>query len=30
MRAFGGNHYGIAPAINLHGVTFTASPPEST
>ncbi|WP_426412795.1 formyltransferase family protein [Bradyrhizobium ganzhouense] len=30
MRAFGGNHYGIAPAINLHGVTFTASPPERT
>ena len=30
MRAFGGNHYGIAPAINLHGVTFTATPPEST
>jgi methionyl-tRNA formyltransferase len=30
MRAFGGNHYGVAPAINLHGVTFTASPPEST
>lgn len=30
MRAFGGNHYGIAPAINLHGVTFTASPPETT
>ncbi|MET4797614.1 methionyl-tRNA formyltransferase [Bradyrhizobium sp. LB11.1] len=29
MRAFGGNHYGVAPAINLHGVTFTASPPES-
>jgi len=30
MRAFGGNHYGIAPAINLHGVTFTAAPPETT
>jgi len=30
MRAFGGNHYGIAPAINLHGVTFRASPPETT
>jgi methionyl-tRNA formyltransferase len=30
MRAFGGNHYGIAPAINLHGVTFTASPPENS
>ena len=30
MRAFGGNHYGIAPSINLHGVTFTASPPETT
>jgi methionyl-tRNA formyltransferase len=30
MRAFGGNHYGIAPAIHLHGVTFTASPPETT
>ncbi|WP_298880051.1 formyltransferase family protein [uncultured Bradyrhizobium sp.] len=30
MRAFGGNHYGIAPAINLHGVTFRASPPESS
>jgi methionyl-tRNA formyltransferase len=30
MRAFGGNHYGIVPAIKLHGVTFTASPPEST
>jgi methionyl-tRNA formyltransferase len=30
MRAFGGNHYGIAPAINLHGVTFTATFPETT
>jgi methionyl-tRNA formyltransferase len=29
MRAFGGNHCGIAPAINLHGVTFTASLPET-
>ncbi|MFT4116234.1 formyltransferase family protein [Bradyrhizobium sp.] len=29
MRAFGGNHYGIAPAINLHGVTFTATFPEN-
>ena len=29
MRAFGGNHYGITPAINLHGVTFRASPPET-
>ena len=28
MRAFGGNHYGIAPAINLHGVIFTASSSE--
>ncbi|QPF89655.1 formyltransferase family protein [Bradyrhizobium commune] len=30
MQAFGGNHYGISPAINLHGVTFTATPPEGT
>jgi methionyl-tRNA formyltransferase len=30
MRAFGGNHYGIAPTINLHGVAFRASPPETT
>jgi hypothetical protein len=29
MRAFGGHHYGIAPAINLHGITFTATVPES-
>jgi methionyl-tRNA formyltransferase len=29
IRAFGGNHYGIAPAINLHGVTFTATLPET-
>jgi methionyl-tRNA formyltransferase len=25
MRAFGGNHYGVSPTINLHGVTFTAT-----
>jgi hypothetical protein len=30
MRTFGGNHYGISPAINLHGVAFTATSPEST
>jgi methionyl-tRNA formyltransferase len=24
MRVFGGNHYGIAPTINLHGVEFRA------
>ncbi len=30
MRAFGGNHYGISPVINLHGVTFTATAPETT
>lgn len=30
MHAFGGNHYGIAPTINLHGVTFTATFPETT
>jgi hypothetical protein len=29
MRAFGGNHYGISPTINLHGVTFTATFPET-
>lgn len=29
MRAFGGNHYGVAPVINLHGVTFTATSPEN-
>ena len=28
MRAFGGNHYGMSPTINLHGVTFTATSPE--
>jgi methionyl-tRNA formyltransferase len=27
--SFGGNHYGISPAVNLHGVTFTAMLPES-
>jgi hypothetical protein len=26
---FGGNHNGISPAVNLHGVTFTAMLPES-
>jgi methionyl-tRNA formyltransferase len=29
IRAFGGHHYGIAPSINLHGVTFTATLPET-
>jgi hypothetical protein len=24
MRMFGGNHFGIAPSINLHGVEFRA------
>jgi hypothetical protein len=24
MRVFGGNHYGIAPTIKLHGVEFRA------
>lgn len=24
MRAFGGNHYGMSPTIDLHGVIFTA------
>lgn len=29
LHAFGGNHYGISPTINLHGVTFTATFPET-
>lgn len=29
MQAFGGNHYGISPTINLHGVSFVASPSET-
>ena len=24
MQVFGGNHFGIAPTINLHGVEFRA------
>jgi len=24
MRVFGGNHFGLAPTIHLHGVEFRA------
>jgi methionyl-tRNA formyltransferase len=27
MQVFGGNHFGIAPTINLHGVEFRAVVP---
>jgi len=27
LRIFGGNHFGMAPTINLHGVEFRAMPP---
>jgi hypothetical protein len=30
MQVFGASHYGIAPTVNLHGVTFTATLPEET
>ena len=30
MRIFGGNHFGVAPTINLHGLEFRAiAPPET-
>lgn len=30
LRIFGANHYGIAPTVNLHGVTFTATFPAES
>ena len=27
MKVFGGNHFGISPTINLHGIQFQAVPP---
>jgi methionyl-tRNA formyltransferase len=30
MRVFGANHYGIAPSVKLHGVTFTATFPAES
>jgi methionyl-tRNA formyltransferase len=27
IRVFGGNHFGISPTINLHGIEFRAVPP---
>jgi methionyl-tRNA formyltransferase len=27
IRVFGGNHFGVSPTINLHGVEFRAVPP---
>jgi len=29
IRVFGGNHFGIAPTINLHGIEFRAVLPQS-
>jgi methionyl-tRNA formyltransferase len=29
IKVFGGNHFGIAPTINLHGIEFRAVPPPS-
>jgi methionyl-tRNA formyltransferase len=28
IRVFGGNHFGIAPTIKLHGIEFRALPPS--
>ena len=29
LNAFGGNHFGMCPAIHLHGIEFRAVPPGS-
>ena len=29
VRVFGGNHFGICPTINLHGIEFRAVPPPA-
>jgi hypothetical protein len=29
MRVFGGNHFGIAPTVNLHGIEFRAVMPAA-
>jgi methionyl-tRNA formyltransferase len=29
MRIFGGNHFGLAPTIRLHGIEFRAAAPAS-
>jgi hypothetical protein len=30
MHVFGANHYGVAPSVKLHGVTFTATLPAKS
>jgi methionyl-tRNA formyltransferase len=29
IKVFGGNHFGIAPTIKLHGIEFRAVPPPA-
>jgi hypothetical protein len=29
LQVFGGNHFGIGPAINLHGIEFRAVLPQA-